>query len=248
VRNSRHLLPMIVLAAALAAGTAACGSSGSPATTSGNSPTTGGSTNALAGLTSRQVATKAVTGTEAASAVRVSGSGEDSGQTITMDLTLVKGKGCQGTVSEAQLGSFKLIFNGADVWMLPDAKFYQTEKIPAAAVALLNGKYIEVKSTDSNMGSLATLCSLSGLLGKITPDASLAKGVKTTLNGVPAVKITDKTGAGVAYVSDSATPELLQIDKTGSNGGQLTFTYFSTPPAITAPPTSQTIDGSKYGF
>jgi hypothetical protein len=241
VRYTRRLVPITVLAAALAAGTAACGSSGS----SGSS---GPAADPLAGLTSKQIATKAVTGTKTANAVRISGSGENAGSAITLDLTVVKDKGCQGSFSEGSQGSFKLVYDGTTVWMLPDATFYKKNNVPASAVALLNGKYIKVKATTAGMGSMAQLCSLSGLLGSVNKDASLSKGVKTTYNGQPAIKITDNTGTGVAYVSDTATPVLLRINKPGSDGGQLNFTYSGIATTITPPPASQTIDGSKYGF
>jgi hypothetical protein len=53
---------------------------------------------------------------------------------------------------------------------------------------------------------------------------------------------------GTAYVTDTAKPEVLGITIGGSGGGSLTFTYYTTPPAITPPPASESIDGSKYGF
>lgn len=233
-RCSLRLVPFTVLAAAIAAGTAACASGPAP--------------DPLAGLTSKQVATKAVTGTEAASSVRITGSGEDSGQSITLDLTEVKGKGCQGSFSEAKLGSFKMVYNGTDVWVLPDAQFYQSENVPSSAVALLNGKWIEVKSNTAGLGSMTQLCSVSGLLGVVSKDASLIKGTKTTFDGQPAIKITDNTGKGYAYVTDTSTPQLLLIHSTGSGGGQLNFVYGGIADAITPPPASQTIDGSKFGL
>lgn len=247
---------MVVLAAALAAATAACSSGGSSSPgatgTTGASGTAGvgttGASDPLAGLNSQQIAAKAVSGTEAATAVRITGTGTDSGQTVTLDLTEVKGKGCFGTIAEGKIGSFKLVYNGTDVWVLPDAAFYAAENVPAAAKTILDGKYIEVSASDASLGSMSSLCSMTSLLSKTKPDASLSKGVKTTYNGQSVYKITDKTGAGVAYVSDSSPSQILYIDKSGSDGGQLTFTYYTTPPAITPPPASQTIDGSKYGF
>ncbi len=222
----------------LAAGAAACGSSGH----------SGPAADPLAGLTSRQIAAKAVTATESAAAVRITGNGQDAGTAITLDLTVLKGKGCEGSFSEASLGSFKLVYDGTTVWLLPDAAFYKANKVPAAAAAVLNGKYIKAKATSADMGSMAQLCSLSGLLGTVNSNASLAKGVKTTFDGQPAIKITDNTGTGVAYVSDTATPEILVVDKPGSSGGKLNFVYNGLPSTITPPPPSQVIDGSKYGF
>jgi hypothetical protein len=238
VRTARRSLTVPVLAAAItamiAAGAAACSSSGS--------------TDPLAGLTSAQIATKAVAATEAAPVVSVSGSGSDSGQTITVDLTLVHGKGCEGTLGEGNLGSLKLIDDGPTTWILPDSKFYKTSGAPSSVAALLAGKYLETASSNSDVSSLSQLCSMSKLLSQFTVDAGNGKGTLTTVDGQSAVEINDKSGAGHAWVSDTATPELLRIQKPGSSGGELNFTYPATAPALTAPPASETVDGSKYGF
>lgn len=233
MRKARYIGQTTILTAAVVASAAACGSSAS--------------SDPLAGLTSKQIASQAVTGTEAASSVRIHGQTSDSGQTLSVDLTIVKGKGCQGTLSEGSVGSFKLVYTGGTVWVLPDSQFYQANKVPAAAQAILDGKYLEVKSTTNGIGSIANLCTMSTLLGQLTKDAGPAKGVKTTLNGQPAVKITDNTGSGYAYVTDTAPPQFLQVTKPGASGGTVNFSYGTTT-TITTPPASQVIDGSKYGF
>lgn len=249
MRIARRLALFTVPVAVLAMGTAACGSSGSSSSsTSSSSSSLSPSPNALAGQDSQQIATKAVAGTEAAPSVRVAGSGTDSGQTFSLDLTLVHGKGCQGSIGEGKQGSFRLVYTNNTVYVLPDTTFYKANGAPAAVLPLLRGKYLKLKSTDSGLGSLAAICTVNSLLSKFTLDAGTAKGVMTTVNGQPVVKITDKTGSGFAYVSDTASPKLLRIQKPGSAGGEVNFTYPATPPAITAPPASQVIDGSKYGF
>ena len=112
---------------------------------------------------------------------------------------------------------------------------------------LLKGKYLALKSGTSGLSSLTDVCSMSKLLTEFSVDAGAAKGVVTAVDGQNAVEIADKTGSGHAYVSETATPELLRISKPGS-GGQIDFTYPATPPALTSPPASEVIDGSKYGF
>jgi hypothetical protein len=233
VRNLNRSLPVTVLAASVAMGAAACGSSGS--------------TDPLAGLSSQQIATKAVSGTEVAPSVRVSGSGLDSGVMISIDLTEERGKGCEGTIGEGNKGSLRMIDNGSTLWIFPDSKFYQANGAPAAVATLLEGKYLKLSPSTGGLASLSDLCSVSKLLSQFTVDAGTAKGVVTTVDGQTAVKISDKTGSGHAYVTDTAAPELLRIQKPGSGGGQIDFSY-PAPAAITPPPASEVIDGSKYGF
>jgi hypothetical protein len=242
VRNARRLTPITVLAAALAVGTAACGASG-------GSPGPGSSADPLAGLTSQQIAKRAVADTEAAPSVRVVGGGSDSsGQAFTVDLALVRGKGCEGTVAEGKQGSFQLIYNTTTVWLLPDSAFYKSTGIPAAVLTRLKGKYLELKASGSGLAGIAGICTMSRLLSQFTLDAGPAKGIMTTINAHPAIKITDKTRTGYAYVSDMAAPELVRIEKAGSGGGRIDFGYYAAPVAIIPPPASQVVDASKFGL
>jgi len=262
MRNSPRLMAAAFVTAALAVGTAACGSSASPgssatsaspgtssATAPAATPSGAASAGPLAGLTADQVATKALADTKAAPSVHLTGTGTDSGQSLTLDLTLVHGKGCVGTVSMAKMGSFRLIYDGKTVWALPDAKFYKGAGVTdSGALAILNGKYLKLKSTDSGLGGLATLCSLNGLVGAFGTPIGLNMAAPTSVRGVPAVKLSDAGDTAYLYVTYAAKPELLQLNAPGSSGGVFDFSYPATVITITPPPASQVIDGSKYGF
>jgi hypothetical protein len=113
------------------------------------------------------------------------------------------------------------------------------------------GKYLE-DTAGTGLGSLATMCSLKSMLGSTSgsaaDDAGTTKAGTATIDGQRAVKLVNAKQHGTAYVTDTTKPEVLQIAVGGSGGGSLSFSYSTTPPAITPPPASQTIDGSKYGF
>jgi len=265
VRSTRRLMSVAALAAVLAAGTAACGSSGisgssassrsaagpgTPAATKPAAPPSRtASADPLAGLTADQIATRALADTKDAPSLRLTGRGSDAGQSITMDVTLVRGKGCEGTLSEGKTGSFKLISNGTTVWALPDEKFYRSVGATDPAVlAILNGKYLKLKATDSGLGGMAAICSLSSLVGAFGTPLGLSKGAPTTIGDQPVVKLFDSGDAGYVYVSDIAKPRLLELNDPGSDGGIFTFSYPATTITITPPPASEVLDGSKYGF
>jgi hypothetical protein len=274
VRNARRILSATVLVTGLAAMTAACSSPGSPASSTGqettakpapsqsapvqstpaqstpasSTPAPVSGTGPFAGLTADQVAARALADTKAAPVVRITGTGSDSGQTLTLDVTLVRGKGCQGTISEGTAGSFRLVYNGTTVWVLPDSKFYQSNGVPAAAQAILDGKYLQVKSTDTGLGAIANLCSVSSLLGGFgTKPTGLVISTPVTFDDMPAVKLSDIFDSAYVYVSYTARPVLLRLTDPTSGGGKLDFSYNSTA-TITPPPASEVIDGSKYGF
>jgi hypothetical protein len=224
----------------LAAGAAGCGG---PASTSA-----GSKANPLATLSADQIASKAVADLRTATAVHVAGSVTDSGQPIGLNLTLVHGKGCDGSMSMQNRGSFLLIMIGTAVWLQPDEKFWKSVGgSDPAVLKILAGKYMKT-SAKGGLAQLGQLCDPSKLLGSLKNTTGLVKGKNATISGQPALQITDGAKSGFVYVSVSARPQLLRITSTGSSSGQLDFTGYGTPVTLTAPPASQTLDGAKYGF
>jgi hypothetical protein len=241
-RMWQRMLAAALVSAFLAVGAAGCGSAG-PASTSASSKA-----NPLATLSADQIASKAVADLRTAAAVHVAGSVTDSGQPIGLNLTLVHGKGCDGSMSMQNRGSFLLIMIGTAVWLQPDEKFWKSVGgSDPAVLKILAGKYMKT-SAKGGLGGLGQLCDPSKLLGSLKNMTGLVKGKNATISGQPALQITDGAKSGFVYVSVSARPQLLRITSTGSSSGQLDFTGYGTPVPLTAPPASQTLDGAQYGF
>ena len=253
----RRLAPGALLVTALAVATAACGASGS-------TPSSGASravslspqavSDPLADWSVKRVETQSQTDTLAAPYVRVTGTGTDSGQQVAFDLTMVAGVGCRGTMTEQGNGSFTLINKGNTVWVKPDATFWTNEagqdKAKQLVASLLTGKYLQ-EQAGTGLGSLASMCSLRGLLGNSSQpsgDGSFTRAGTALIDGQRALKFTSTKEHGYVYVTDTARPVILQMTVPGSGGGSISFTYYATAPAITPPPASEVIDGSKYGF
>ena len=248
------------LTAALAVGLAACGTSGNSSVASTGSASTHATTSAsvtadpLADLSATAIITKAFADTSAASSVHFTGRGTDSGQKLGFALTVVRGKGCTGTISESKSGSFQVIYLGKSVWVKPDAKFWKTIAGSGSnaqlGASLLAGKWLKDSASDtSGLGSLVSVCTLSSLFSQSTPASDhLVKGTPTTLNGQAVLPIKDVTHDGTAYVTDTANPELVSLTSVGSSSGTFSFSDFGAPATITPPPASEVVDGSKYGF
>jgi hypothetical protein len=135
--------------------------------------------------------------------------------------------------------------------MKPDATFWQKEGgSDPAALQLLQGKYIEGSTTGNGLGAMSSLCNLTTTLASSAGDMSTAiKGPDTTVDGQKAVILRDPSKGGTVTVSDTALPEILQVVSTGSGGaGTLNFSDFNAPVTLTPPPSSETIDGSKFGL
>jgi hypothetical protein len=248
------------LSAALMAGLVACSASGS-STTARNSPAGTPTTSALpaadplADLTATAIMTKAFANIAAASSVHFTETGTGSGPRLSFAFTVVRGQGCAGSISESTTGSFQLINLGKTVWIKPDAAFLKNAGGSGPDAILRGsppaGKWLKYSTSDTfSLAGMASLCLLSSLFGQPTTSATkhYAKGTRTTLNGQPVLQITDVAQHVTADVTDTANPELLRVVTTGSGAGTDSFADFGAPATITAPPASEVVDGSKYGF
>jgi hypothetical protein len=203
----------------------------------------------LAADTSVWILHHASTDTEAAFAVHLTGSGEDSGHTMTFDLSIAGSDGCTGKVTESGAGSFQLIFDGSTVWVKPDDEFWRVASgiTDPAQLAAVEGKYLTATAGGSGLGEIASLCQLTAALKGLTsvPDDTpgATRGPVTRINGQRELKVSDAKDSSYAYVTDTAQPRLLQVVETGSDGGELSFGYPGTPVAITPPPASEIITG-----
>ena len=244
----RRSAPGVLLAGALAVTTVACGPSHTP-------PPRAVMLDAqavvdpLAADTSVWILHHASTDTETAFAVHLTGSGEDSGHTMTFDLSIAGSDGCTGKVTESGTGSFQLIFDGSTVWVKPDDEFWRVASgiTDPAQLAAVEGKYLTATAGGSGLGEIASLCQLTAALKGLTsvPDdtAGATRGPVTRINGQRELKVSDAKDSSYAYVTDTAQPRLLQVVETGSDGGELSFGYPGTPVAITPPPASEIITG-----
>jgi hypothetical protein len=237
MQHVRHALSAAVIAAVIAAGTAACGSS--PKSTASSDP--------LARLTAGKITERALADMNNAASLRFAGSGRSSGKTVALALTLVRGYGCKGSIS-LQGNELRMIYNGKSVWMLPSDAFYKMEGVNPAAISLVSGKWLKVQKSD--FSGLSGFCSLSGLVHGMTGHyGEMTKGTPTTVDGQRVVTIHQAGQSGAAYISDSAKPELLELHVTkGSTTGTFTFSAFGAPVTITPPPAREIFDGSKLGL
>jgi hypothetical protein len=227
---------------------AACGSTTSSA---GTAPSASSTADPLASLTAAKVQAETITDAEASSSLTIKGSLTQSKQSYTVDLAIKPGHGCTGTIGEGSKGSFKLIVIGKTIYLNPDDNFWKANAgaDAAAAIALVNGRYLEVSASDASMASVASLCNVSQLFSADGSSETVTKGAVTTLGGTRVLPIKSSDGS-TGYVTDTSKPELVELSapKGASAGtGMITVTT-GTPVTLTAPPASQVIDGSKLGI
>ena len=203
------LRPVVLasIAAALVAGVAGCGS---------------GSSDPLAGDSAATIITEAKANTIAAQSLTISG-GEPSAH-ASIDLTIVHGLGCTGTVTQSSGTTSTLIWIGKTVYA-------HTKGMPAT-------EWMKGTSSESNLQGLLALCMPGSLLASLDPsDVTSATRSVTVYDGGPALSLslpgTAGGQGGTIVVTDTATPVLLKISQPGSGG--LTFSRYGATKTI-APP------------
>ncbi len=237
----------LALTAAAAACLAVAGCGGGSSSSTSSAPA-----NPLATLTAKQIVAKSVADLRAAKSFTMVGSVTESGQTESLNLGYLNGKGCAGTVTEGTQGSVAIVVIGTTAWIKPDNKFFQSTagSQASAAIALLNGRYLKGTTSNANVKSLTSVCDVTSLTSAFTATGTLVKGKVTTLNGQQVITVTDSAKGGTLYATNTATPQLVQIVNTkgtGGDTGQIKFNV-GAKVTLTPPPASQTVDGAAFGF
>jgi len=92
------------------------------------------------------------------------------------------------------------------------------------------------------------LCDVSALTSSLSLPTDVVKDKVTTVSGEQVLPLTDKAKGGTLYVTDTSSPQLVElVNTTAGNGGKISFTI-GHPVTLTAPPASQSVDGSLFGF
>ena len=222
----RRLLPALVVLMVAAAG---CGG--------------GSKSNGEAAKTADQVVTDAKTAATSAKAVHVSGSITDAGQPLTLDITIVKDAGGQGTMSESGL-KFEIIRVGSKAYIKGSDAFLR-KFAGAAGAQLLKGKWLQGSATTGDLAALAPLTDIGKLFnGALGSHGKLENNGETTFKGQKVVAIEDTTQGGTLYVASTGTPYPVAIVG-GKDQGTITFDKWNDTMSITAP--KGAVDMSKLG-
>ena len=196
------------LVVALTAGIIGCGSSGSASPLASDSVTT--------------IFTKATDNTIAAQSFTIAGG---TSPNLFVDLTIVRGLGCTGTIYQGTTTS-KLVWVGPTV-------YEHTSGMPA-------NEWMKGASTDSAVQDLIGLCNPNSHLAPLTAaGVSSATRSVTAYHGQPALTLTlpgtqqDPSRTGTIVVTDTQSPLLLDISEPGT--GAFAFTGYGATKTITPP-------------
>lgn len=203
----------------------------------------GSKSNGEAGKPAEQVVTDAKNAAVAAKGVHVAGSITDAGQSLTLDLTLVKDAGGTGSMSESGL-KFDIIRVGDKAYIRGSDAFLK-KFAGSAAAQLLHGKWLVGSATTGQLAALAPLTDIVKLFnGALGSHGTLKNRGETTYKGQKVVGIKDVSDGGTLYVSATGTPYPIAIVG-GKDKGSITFDKWNDTVSITAP--KGAIDMAKLG-
>ena len=215
-RPAAALPGLLLVAAALAA----CGSSGS--------------SNNIATKPAAEILAATKLAAEGAKAVHVSGSIDNGGRPVGLDVNLLAGSGARGRLSENGL-SFELIQTGGSVYIKGSPAFYRRVG-GAAAAQLLQGRWLKIPASSLGFASLSKLTDLRRLVdAALSTPGGVAKKGTATVNGKPAVVLTSPSKGGALFVATTGRPYPIQITKQGPNGGSISFDRWDQQVALTVP-------------
>lgn len=223
-------------------GSAPGSTSSADATSSTASPT---STGAVDAPSPSDLLARTKAAVEQAKSSHVSGTVEDSGKPVTVDVAGTSdGSSAQGSVKTAG-ASIDFILVGGSTYIRGDQKFWAQAGAPAARAAELASSRKWVKASAAEAKSFTELANPKALLGELlgSDTNSLTQKVEaTTVDGAPCWSLKDRIGsdqAALEVLKSSYLPAKLDIGK----GQSLRFTDWDAVTAPTAPPASQVISG-----
>jgi hypothetical protein len=220
-RRRAHLLVLALSLAILSAAIDGCGGGSS-------------SGNGIADKSPTQIvaATKKVS--DAAKSVHVSGSLVSGGTPISIDVDLIAGKGGRGKLAQNGL-AFELIEVANTVYIKGSSSFYKHIGGSAAA-QLLQGKWLKAPASSSGFASIGQLTNLRQLVDQTLADhGTLSKSGTTTIQGQKVIGVTDKGKGGTLYIAATGKPYPVQISRSGSGTGTITFDRWNEQITLAAP-------------
>lgn len=200
--------------------------------------------NGVGSKSAQQIFEQSRTAAKSAQSVHVSGAGSSEGSHISFDLDLVAGKGGRGEISQNGLRA-KIIVIGKTAYVNGDASFYR-HFAGRAGVQLFEGKWLKASTGEEDIASLSALTEMGKLLDSaLESHGTLKKGSTTSVNGQPAITVQDTSQGGSLYVATTGKPYPLQLLKSGSEGGKISFERWDEPVQLVAPPNSVDVSELK---
>jgi hypothetical protein len=180
-----------------------------------------------------------------ASSAHVSGHLVSNGTPVTLDLSMVRGKGAKGSASINGL-QFDVVRIGDTVYIHGSDDFYK--HFAGAAVAqLLHGRWIKASTNKPQFRSFAPLTNIGALLAKVSKShGKLVNDGTTTYKGQQVVVIRDTSDNSKLYVAATGKPyPVALVGGEKSQSGTIAFDDWNKAVSLAAP--KNAIDITQFG-
>ena len=175
-----------------------------------------------------------------AKSVHVSGTVNQGGKLLGVDLTLTHAGGISGQLSVNNAGITVLSTHGSTYIKVTSA-FIKYQNLPATACVLVCGKWF--KATPAQSQQFVGYISMSSLFGEMTSSPRFRYAGTATVDGQTTWVLRAPDGS-TAYVAAHGTPYPLRLVGP-AHRGQINFTRWNTATIPGPPPANQVVDLSK---
>jgi hypothetical protein len=174
----------------------------------------------------------------AAKSVHVVGDYTDQGQKLQLDVSGDRAGQSMRLLVNFGTGVIDILMVKGDFYLKADAAFWMRLDGSAATAKMAAGKYVKVPAgSAAGMGSFRVGALLDQVFAQDIPSADKLNPTvqKTNVDGVPAYRLTAKTGDGTkVYISTDSAAHLLRTES--AKNGTLDFTDWDSATTTAAPP------------
>lgn len=235
--RSKHVLSLAGTALLASLALTACGSDSTDTTDGSSEPAA--ETNGVEALTADEILQEASDALESVASVRISGDISQDGQQTSIDMQFSnEGEGsATGTLSVGEDSITLLVVDG-QVYFSAEVSFWESQGLPPAFLDSVEGKYVEVPSTDESFGAFTDFGELTDEL--LTPEGDVTKGEESTVGDMPVIQLIDAKDGGVLSIALEGEP--LPVRISSEEGGEINFTEWNEPVTVEAPPADDIVD------
>ncbi|MFF1510543.1 hypothetical protein [Streptomyces sp. NPDC058326] len=212
------------------------------------------------GLTADEIGDRAVTATQSATSLRMTGRVVSDGQPLDIDLALNDREECTG-VMKIKGGTAELRQADRITYMKGDETFWRvsmasqgmSEAQIDVTIELIKGRWLKIAPGQPGSDDIGGVCDLKELLSDLDKDkeerSGLTRGPDAEVDGTPvATLVKKKTGGETTTVSvaQEGKPYILKMVRTGGDEpGSMTLSDYDKPVDVVVPPADETVDLSK---
>jgi hypothetical protein len=213
---------LAAIAATVAIGAAACGSS----------------TSSIASDTPSQVLAATVAATKAATSYEVSASGSFASGITSFDLKVV-GTSISGSYV-LNGATIDLMDIAGDFYIKAPAAFYVGEGATAAESTFLAAGWVEITPSSSYASDFSSLSMFTDIASQLENVGTVTSGGTGTVNGQSVVILKDTSG-DTLDVASSGTAYPVQVTETGTSAGTYNLSNWDSVAKFTPPPNPLTL-------